>query len=562
LPPWLFPSLHGYRPDRLRDDLTAGLTVWAVLIPEALAYATIAGVSPVVGLYAAPAALVLYAAIGSSRHLVVGPMSATSALSAAAVAELATRGSHDFVALTAALAVVTGLLALIAGLLRLGFLAAFISPPVLKGFIVGLALTIAIGQLPKLLGVPAGSGGFFERGWDLAKRVDNIDVTTAAVGIGSLALVFALRRLAPAVPAALVAVAAGIAAVKLLDLDQHGVAIVGHIAPGLPPVGLPDAPAGDALKLTGSAAGLLLVGFAEGLAAAKVYAMRAGDTLDADRELMGVGLANLGAGLSSGMVVAGSLSKTAVNGGAGAHTQLSGLVVAALTVVTLLVLTGLFEQLPEATLAAVVIAAVVDLVDVPALVRLRRVWTHRLGRIYGPAARPDFLAALAALAGVLVFQTLAGLFIGIAMSLFVLAYRSSRPHVAVLARADGVWHDVDRYPAAVPVPGVAVLRIEGGVFFANADRVRDTVLAHAGEPGIHAVVLDAETVPSVDVTGAATVAELHATLERRGVALVVARDVGQVEDVLRVTGNTELPLYPSVTAAVDAVTAAVSPPGR
>jgi SulP family sulfate permease len=553
LPPWLFPSLHGYRPDRLRSDLTAGLTVWAVLVPEALAYASIAGVSPVVGLYAAPAALVLYAAIGSSRHLVVGPMSATSALSAAAVAEIATRGSHDFVTLTATLAVVTGLLAIVAGLLRLGFAAAFISPPVLKGFIVGLALTIAISQLPKLLGVPAGSGGFFERGWDLGKHADDVGAATAAVGLGSLALIYALRRVARAVPAFLIVVAAGIVASKLLDLEQHGVAVVGHIAPGLPPVGLPDAPAGDALKLAASAAGLLLVAFAEGLAAAKAYAMRSGDTIDADRELIGVGLANLGAGLSSGMVVGGSLSKTAVNGEAGARTQLSGLVVAALTVVTLLVLTGLFEQLPEATLAAVVIAAVIDLIDVPGLLRLRRIWTHRLGRIYGPAARPDFLAALAALAGVLVFQTLAGLFIGIAMSLLVLAYRSSRPHVAVLGQVDGRWHDVDRHAGAVRVPGVAVLRIEGGVFFANADRVRDTVLGHAGAPGIHAVVIDAETVPSVDVTGARTFAELRATLARRAVTLVVARDVGQVEDVLRVAGDAELPLYPTVTAAVDAV---------
>ena len=227
----------------------------------------------------------------------------------------------------------------------------------------------------------------------------------------------------------------GIAAVALLGLEDHGVEIVGQIDAGLPHLGLPDVPGGhDWLALVGPAAGVLLVGYAEGLAAAKTYAARAGYDIDPNRELVGLGAANLGSGLASGMVVNGSLSKTAVNGGAGARSQVSSLTVAALTVVTLLFLTGLFESLPEATLAAVVIAAVIELVDVPALVRLYRIWTGRLGTIYGWAARPDFIAAAAAMLGVLVFDTLPGLFIGIAVSLLLLVYRSSRPYVARLAR--------------------------------------------------------------------------------------------------------------------------------
>ena len=298
-----------------------------------------------------------------------------------------------------------------------------------------------------------------------------------------------LRRFAPVVPGSLVAVAFGVLVVELLDPD--GVDIVGNIDSGLPSFGLPDASASDYLNLAASGVAVALVGFAEGLGAAKTYAARHHYDIDVDRELVGLGAANLGSGLASGMVVNGSLSKTAVNGGAGAESQMSGIVVAVLTVVTLLFLTGLFESLPEATLAAVVIAAVIELVDIPALVRLYRVWTKRLGRIYGPAARPDFLAAVAALAGVLIFDTLPGLFIGIGVSLLLLLYRASRPHVAVLGRVpSGHWVDLERGDAEAE-PGVVVLRVEAGLFFANADHVRQTILAHAREPGVKAVVLDA-----------------------------------------------------------------------
>ena len=544
----MFPSLHGYRTEWLRSDVVAGLTVWAVLVPESLAYASIAGVSPVVGLYAAPPALLLYALFGSSRHLVVGPMSATAALSAAAVADVATAGEPAFVTLTAALAIVTGIAALAAGLLRLGFLAGFISEPVLKGFIVGLALTIVAGQLPKLFGVGGGDGNFFERLWDLLGALGDTDGATLAVGALSLALVLGLKRIAPVVPASLVAVALGVLAVELLDLD---VDIVGQIDSGLPAVGVPDAPASDYLSLAAGGVGVALVGFAEGLGAAKTYAARHGYEIDANRELVGLGAANVGAGLASGMVVNGSLSKTAVNGGAGARSQVSGLVVALLTVVTLLFLTGLFESLPEATLAAVVIAAVIELVDVPALVRLYRVWTERLGRIYGRAARADFVAALAALLGVLVFDTLPGLFIGIGVSLLLLLYRASRPNVAVLGRVPGGgWADVARAGGATPEPGVVVLRVEAGLFFANADHVRAVIRAHAAAEGVHAVVLDAQTVPFVDVTASAMLVQLRGELERDGARLAVARDIGQVRDVLRKADGTTSPLFATVEEAV------------
>jgi len=554
----LFTSLRGYDTGWLRGDVVAGLTVWAVLVPEALAYASIAGVSPVVGLYAAPGALLLYAAFGSSRHLVVGPMSATAALSAAAVADVAMPNSAGFVAHTAALAITTGLIALVAGLLRLGFLASFISEPVLKGFIIGLALTIVAGQLPDLFGVEGRGGNFFEQLWRLLSDLDQTSVTTLAVGLASLTLVLGLRRFAPAVPGSLVAVLVGIAAVGLLDLDAHGVAIVGQIDSGLPALGTPDVAAADFLALAPAAAAVMLVGFAEGLGAAKTYAARHHYEVDANRELLGLGAANLGSGLSSGMVVNGSLSKTAVNGSAGARSQVSGLVVAALTILTLLFLTGLFENLPQATLAAVVIAAVIELVDFPALATLYRIATRELRGIYGIAARPDFIAAVAALAGVLVFDTLPGLFIGIVVSLLLLLYRASRPHVAVLGQVPGTpgqYGDIQRHPENELEPGIALLRVEGGLFFANADTVRAAVRAHAAEPGTRAVVLDAETAPFIDVSAARMLVQVTDDLRRLGVELVLTRSVGQVRDVLRRadTAATLPPAYPSVQAAVEAL---------
>ncbi|MDT2004412.1 SulP family inorganic anion transporter [Rhodococcus opacus] len=548
----VFGSLQEYRKGWVRPDVIAGLTVWAVLVPEALAYATIAGVPPVVGLYAAIPGLVLYAAAGSSRHLVVGPMSATAALSAAIVAPLAGADGGKYAALTVVLAIATGIAGLLAGLLRLGFIASFISEPVLKGFIVGLALTIIIGQVPAIFGVEKAKGNFFEQAWGVITHLGDTDWGTLVVGGLSLAVVLGLKRWLPLVPGSLLAVLLGIAAVSLFGLDGKGVDIVGHIDSGLPSLGLPGGVGfDDFVDLMGPAVGVLLIGFAEGLGAAKTYAAKEGYEVDANRELFGLGAANLGSGLCSGMVVNGSLSKTAVNGGAGAKSQVSGLVVAVLTVVTLLFLTGLFEKLPEATLAAVVIAAVIELVDISALRRLYGVWTERLGSIYGLAARADFAAALAAMAGVLLFDTLPGLVIGIGVSMLLLLYRASRPHVATLAREGTLWVDAERHPDLPTTPHVLVVRVEAGLFFANSDYVKDRIEELCTE-GTRVVVLDAETSPFVDVSAAQMLLQLRDLLARRGIELRVARDIGQFRDTLRHSGTDATPvgLYSTVREAL------------
>ena len=440
----------------------------------------------------------------------------------------------------------------------------FISEPVLKGFIVGLALTIIVGQLPKIFGIEGADGNFFERLWGFVTGLGETNGWTLLVGLVSLAIVVVLKRVAPVVPGSLVAVLFGILIVTLLGIDRKGVEIVGTIQGGLPTLGLPDVLLRDYFGLVPSAVGIALVGFAEGLGAAKTYAARNHYEADANRELLGLGAANLGAGFSGGMVVNGSLSKTAVNGGAGAKTELSGLVAAVLTVVTLLFLTGLFESLPEATLGAIVIAALIELVDIPSLLGFYRVWTRRLGSIYGPAARADFIAALAALFGVLIFDTLPGLFIGIAVSLLLLLYRASRPNVAVLGRVPGAsrhWGDVARHSENEQMPGVVVLRVESGLFFANADHVREAVERHTSEEGVYAVVLDAQTVPFVDVTASRMLDELREALSSRGIAMFLARDVGQVRDVLRRSrpDDGEARIFPTVEEAVEAASQATPP---
>jgi len=550
-----FPSLRGYERRWLRGDLIAGLTVWAILVPQALAYASIAGVSPVVGLYAAPGALLLYAALGSSRVLIVAPIAAAAALSAAVVADITPPGQGHFAAFTAGLALVVGVAALIAGLLRLGFLANFISQPVLKGFVIGLALTILIGQLPKLFGVSHGTGDFFAQVWHLITHLGETQWVTLLVGTLSLTVILGLRRLAPGIPGPLVAVAGGIGAVKILAVD---VPTVGSIGSGLPSFGLPDVGLGDVGGLAAGGIGVLLVAFAEGLAAAKEFAARDYQRIDANRELVALGSANLASGLSSGMVVSGSLSKTAVNASAGARTQLSALLAAGLTVVALLFLTGLFEDLPQATLAAVVIAAVVQLIDLPALVDLYNTYTKRLGRQFGWVARPDFIAAVAALLGVTIFGTLPGLFIGIGASLLLLIYRASRPYVAVLGRppdSDGAYHDVERHGDARSLDDIVVLRIESGLYFANAEGVGSRILDAGGAEGVRAVIIDAETTPFVDVTAARMLVAAREELRSHGVLLVLARDVGQVRDVLgcMTDDGDAIASYPTIDAAVTAL---------
>jgi SulP family sulfate permease len=539
--------LPGYDRAHLVPDVVSALTVWALLVPEAMAYATIAGVPLEAGLYAAILPLFAYAVFGTSRQMFVGPTSTIAILSAATIAPLAD-GTDEFVALTAAVAVIAGAILIIAGAARMGWVAQFMARPVLEGFVVGLALVVIMSQLDKLVGIDAEGDNFWAEAWDLISHIDDSHVETALVGFGALALIFGLGRFAPRAPGALITVVAGIAISGLLDLESEGVHIVGDIPSGLPPFGLPDdISLRDIRDLLPGAFGIALVAYAESIAIAQSYASKYKYEVDANQELISLGVANVGAGLSQGFAIDGSLSKTAAADEAGQKTQMSALINGALVVVTAIALTGLFHDLPEAVLGAIVVHAVWHLIDVKKFSGILAV------------SRSDFWLAVVCTMGVLTLDILAGLIVAVAVSLLVVIYRVSHPRIPVLgkARDEDVYQDIERHPDAETYAGLIIVRPEGSLFFANAepsrDRIRDLLLA--ADPRVTAVILDAEAITSLDFSAAEMLKDLAGDLADDGVDLWFARAHGPVRDMMRRSGLAELigaeHFFPDVSKAVD-----------
>jgi len=521
----------------LRPDLIAAAAVWAVLVPEGMAYASLAGLPPEAGLFAALAPLLAYAVLGTCRQITVGPSSAIAAYSAAAVAPLAVGDAGRFIALSALLALLVGVLLLVAGLARAGFIADFFARPVLTGFVAGLALVIAVGQLYKLFGVEGGGTGFFGKLEVLLRQLGSTNLITLTIGLAALAIIFALRVYAPKVPSALVAVVLGIVAVSVLGLQEHGVAIVGEIPGGLPRPSFPSFSIGDVTDLLPDAVALALIAFAESIAGARAFAARHGYEVDADQELVALGVSNLGAGLLQGFSVDASLSRSAVADSSGVKTQLSGIILFAFLVVTMLLLMPLFHNLPEAVLGAIVIAAVAHLVDIKAL---RGLWQMD---------RTDFLLAVLCFSGVLVFGILIGLLIAVVVSLLALVYRAYRPSSAVLGRASEAHADetlryrsVEDHPELETFPGLVILRVDGELFFANARWFREMVrsLVHRQTAPVREVLVHAGAVPHVDTTAAAMLKELIAELDESAVELDFARVTTSLYRDLERNGIVEL----------------------
>lgn len=523
-------SVRGYPRAWLKRDLVGALTVTALLIPEGMAYAELAGLSPQAAFYAAPAGLVLYALFGSSRQLIVAVSAAVAVLSAATVAPLAAAGSPRFVVLTAALALLAGLVSLVAGVLRLGRVAQFFSASVLTGFVFGLALVIAIKQVPKLFGIEAGDGNFFERLGSIVTHLGGTRPLTLLVGAASVVLLLGLERVSKRLPAALVVLALAIGVTALLGLDARGVHVVGHVPAGLASPRLPDVGWRDLLGLLPGACGIALVAFAEAIGPSRMLAARHGYEVDPNRELVGLGAANMGAGLFQGFSIGCSLSKSAANDSVGARTEVAALLAAGFTLLVALFLTPVFRLLPEATLAAIVVVAVSGMMDV-----------RELRRLYG-LRRADFLGALAALVGVLVLDVLPGLLVAVGLSLFLTVYRASVPRLSELGRTPGTlaFSDLRREPPPLTVPGMLILRPNEGIFFANATALRDEVmerLRRAGRP-VRAVLLDLEVTADLDVPGADMLSDLRDDLERRGVTLMLARVIAPTRRMLDRTGVT------------------------
>jgi high affinity sulfate transporter 1 len=519
---------RNYRRDWLPQDLSAGLALTALLIPVGMGYAQVAGLPPVYGLYATMVPLIVYAIFGPSRILVVGPDSALAGMIAATVLPLAAGNADLAASLAAMLGLLAGVLCIIGGLTRLGFLTDLLSKPIRYGYLNGIALTVLVGQLPKLFGFSVQATGFIPESVAFLQGVaaGKTNAAALAIGLSCLAIILGMKRGLPKAPGVLVAVIVATAVSAAAGLAARaGVPVVGPLPRGLPSLTFPAVPWSDMKPLAAGAIAIALVAFAETSVLSRVYAMRAGQRVDTNHELIALGAADLATGLFQGFPISSSATRTPVAESAGSKTQLTG-VVGAITIGLLLVfLPGLLQSLPTAALAAVVISALLGLVEVPSLVRVYRL------------RRTEFVIALLCFLGVVLFGIIEGVFVAVGVALLHLVWQAWRPHYAVLGRVEGVkgYHDISRHPEARRVPGLVLFRWDAPLFFANAEAFRDDVLRAVAEAPTPTrwVVVAAEPVTDVDITAADVLADLHAELARSGVELCFAEMKGPVKDRLK-----------------------------
>jgi len=534
-----FPILQwlpNYQLAWLRADIIAGITVWAVMVPEAMAYASIAGVPPLVGLYTVPIPLLVYALLGTSRTMVIGPDSATALISAGTVgAIIASQSGVDqvveYVALSSALALLVGIIFLVLGLARMGWVANFIPTPVMKGFIQGLVWVTIIGQVPKLFGIEGEHGNFFAQLWAVINNLSGADPITTAIGLGSLLLLALIKHFIPKLPTALTAVVVSIAVVSVFDLGAKGVEIVGQVKAGLPELAMPKFTMEQLQLLVPGALAIVLLGYAETLGAAKAASAKNGGTIDPNQELVSHGPANIGSAFSGGFVVVGSLSKTSVSMGAGGKTQIASIIHALLIILTLMFLLPLFANLPHAALAAIVIEAMLGLLNFS---YLKNLWKQ---------SPWELSIAMLAYLGVMSIGVLPGMGAGIALSILLLIYRATSPTSAVLGREadDSSFHDIRYNPRVVSIPGLLIFRFDSNLFFASANNFNSALHAHikqAAEP-VSEVLIDAEGINVIDTTATEMLLELEKDLRRKGIVLSFARVHATVKDRMTLTGVVE-----------------------
>lgn len=541
--------LRGYERSWLRPDVVAGLTVGAMLIPQSMGYAALAGMAPQYGFYAVIGALVVYALFGSSRHLGVGPEPGTAILAATGVAAIAGGDPVRYVALMAGLALVVGAVCLLAAALRLGYLASVLAKPVLVGYIAGVGLTLLSSQFAAVSGVGVTADSFFPRCWQLVTRLDEVHGPTIAVGAGTLVLMLALRWAVPNAPVALAGVVLATVSAAVFSLDRHGVALVGAIPPGLPTPSLPDIGLHDLARLLPVAAGIALVGFTDNVLTARAIAARKGYRIDPNQELVALGMINLTAGVSQGFPISSSASRTAVPASLNSRTQLVSVIGSGFVVITLLGLRPVLSQIPRAALAAVIILAAVTIIDLRGFASLWRV------------SPEEGALAVAATVGVVVLGVLYGIVIAVAMSIAVALARIARPHDAVLGdlpEHDG-WVDVGEYPGAVTEPGLVVFRFDAPLFFLNAERFSDRVdeVLAAAPDAVAWLVIDCEGIGALDASALDMLSELVGSLDGRRIGTIaVARANEQVLGRLRrarlIEPEGAIRVFPTINAAVHA----------
>ena len=512
-----FRAVTSYRREWLVKDIVAGVVLTTLLVPQGMAYAELAGLPAITGLYTSILCLLGYAVFGPSRILVLGPDSSLGPMIAATIAPLIVAGGDPdrAVALASVLALMTGAIMVLAAVAKLGFIADLLSKPTMIGYMNGLALTILIGQLPKLLGFSVDAQGPIDELVETVKGIANGDVVPAAavLGIAGVALILLLNRWLPAVPSVLVMVVLAIAAAAVFDLADRGVDLVGTLPKGFPPLTIPDVKASDLGVLFAGALGISLVSLADTISTASSFAARTGQEIRGNQEMIGIGAANLAAGLFQGFPVSCSGSRTAVAERAGAKSQLTGVVGAGLIILMLVLVPGLFQDLPQPALAAVVITAALSLADLPGTARL---WRQR---------RAEFMLSIAAFLGVALLGVLPGIAIAVALSILNVFRRTWWPYETVLGRVDGLagYHDVRSYPRAAHLPGLVIVRFDAPLIFANATTFRDQIrkLA-ANEPRPRWILLAAEPLTDVDTTAADMLEDLDQDLNDHGTSLVFA----------------------------------------
>jgi high affinity sulfate transporter 1 len=515
--------LRGHRGGDLRRDIVAGVVLAALLVPQGMAYAVLAGVPPVTGLYATVVPLVVYFLLGPSRILVLGPDSAVSPLVAAAIIPLAAAGDESGrIALAGMLAILVGSIMFAGGLARFGFVTELLSMPVRLGYLMGIALTVIVAQLPKLFGFSVDAESLIPAVRDFVAGLDETNATALALGVGSLALILGLRQVAPKAPGVFFAVVAATVLVGVLGVADE-VPVVGTVPAGLPAFDVPAVSFLDFKTLLPAAVGIAFVAFTDTSVLSRSYAGRLRQEVDQNQELAVLGVANIATGLFQGFPLSTSSSRTAVAEDVGARSQFAGLAGAAVLTLLLVFGTRLVQDLPLSSLAAVVIVAVVGLVDLPAARRLLR-W------------RPsEFLLSMAAFAGVAALGVLWGVGIAIALSLLNFIRRAWRPHDAVLGRVENLkgYHDLERYPYARRIPGLVLYRFDAPLFFANADYFRERVraLARTGDPAW--IVVAAEPITDIDATAGETLRILNDELDADGIELAFAELKDPVRDQLR-----------------------------
>jgi sulfate permease, SulP family len=519
--------IRSYDRGWLRGDLVAGVAVAALIVPKNLGYAGIAGIPLQNGLYAAAAGAILYAIFGTSRQISTGPSSGLAAVAASAVAVAGITGIQDVASFVALITVVSGALYLVLGVLKMGWIAQFLSRAVVTGFLFGAAIDVVIGELPKLTGTEVTGSNPLQELWSWLGTLGDAQLATVLVGGAALVVVFGLRVVAPRVPGSLVLVVGGLVASWLLDLDARGVALVGEVPRGLPALQLPEGQllADHPSTVAIAAVALVLIGFSQTAGDARAFAARHRYRVDINQESVAQGMANVGAGLFQGMPVSTSLSASSLNDHSGARTGLASLTSGVLVLLTLLVLAPLFSALPTAVLGAVIIEAVVmGMMDVPEMRRLARV------------QRFDFWIAVAAIAATLLVGVLAGVMVGIGLSLLWLISVATRPPMPLLGREPGtqVFRELDEHLEDESIPGMVVLRLDGGLFFATSDaledRIREVALSASDVGGI---VLDCGGMDFIDSQGSAKLREILELTERAGVTLRLARVKPAVRELLR-----------------------------